>query len=108
MAASHVDDLSYRGIRHHGTRARSDHVVDAYEIAALRAVLEHQWRLLVEETRGKDRQHTRVRVRERLPGPVDIEETQSHGWDAVRATEDQTHTLLVVFRERVHRLERDA
>src|ERR1051326_436723 len=72
-----------------GETAGARDVVYAHEIAALLAVLENRGGMLVEKTRGEDRQHTSIWIGERLTRPVDIEEAQCHRRNAVRASDHQ-------------------
>src|SRR5690606_36856456 len=51
-------------------------VVHTHEIPTLPTILEDQRAAIVEQAGGKDRQHTRIRIRQRLPAPVDVEEAQ--------------------------------
>src|SRR5204862_8259711 len=81
-------------------------IIDIDEIAALLAIFEDQWRAVVQQTRGKNRQDAAIGVRERLVRPVDIEEPQRHGRDVVGVADHQAETLLVVFRQRVDRADR--
>jgi hypothetical protein len=60
---------------------------------------------MVDIPRGKDGEHTGVGVRERLPDPKDIEESQDNGRDVVGTPDQQTHPLLVILGERIDRSE---
>ncbi len=76
---------------------------DAHEISPLVAVFEDQRRPVVQEPGREDREHTGVGVRERLAGPIDIEEPQSHGRDVIGGAEQEAEALLVELAQRVDR-----
>ena len=85
------------------SRIAADDVADVDEVARLFAVLEDDRGPPVEEPRREDRRHAGVRVRERLPGAVDVEEPQRHGGDAVRGPGDQRQLLVVALGDGVDR-----
>src|SRR3954470_4853655 len=70
-------------------------VAHVNEIAPLFAVFVHEWRIVVEETRSKNRQHTGVRIRERLTRTENIKEAQRNGGDSVRASNGHAQALLM-------------
>ena len=76
-------------------------VADVHEVAALAPVLEHQRRLPVPQAGGEDGEHARVRVRQGLARPVDVEQAERAGLHAVGAGDDQRHPLLDVLVEGV-------
>src|SRR5881397_3650034 len=49
------------------------------------------------QARAEERQHAGVGVRQRLVGPVDVEEAQRRRRHVVRGAEEQAHPLLVVL-----------
>ena len=80
--------------------------MDAHEIAPLKAVFIDQWRLPVQVTGGKDCQHAGVGIRERLPGAVDIEETQTDRTGSVGTPDGHAQPFLIVFVDGVNGGER--
>src|SRR5690606_11222682 len=54
------------------------------EVALLLAVLEHHWRLVVEQTRDEDRGNAGIGIAERLARAIGIEESQGDGRYAQR------------------------
>src|SRR3712207_6237795 len=81
-------------------RAGVRDIVDADEVAPLLAVLVDQRRAVVEQAAGEDRQHARVRVRQRLVRAVGVEEAHGHGRDPVGRPEQQALALLVELVQR--------
>ena len=67
------------------------------------AVFEDHGTLPVQQARGEDGEHAGIGVRERLAGPVDIEEPQRDAFHAVGGRQRQREPLLHVFGERVDR-----
>src|SRR5215210_9581646 len=97
-AGADVDRVAVRAVALQRETARARHVRDGDEVAALQPVLEHERRLLVQQARGEDREHARVRVRQRLARAVGVEEAERDCRNVVRAAEDQAQPLLVVLR----------
>ncbi len=102
-AAADVQHPTVRGGGVERERERLGDVVDRDEVAALEPVLEDQRRPPVQEARGEDREHSGVRVRQRLARAVGVEEAQGDGGHAVRRAEEQAEPLLLELRERVDR-----
>ena len=86
-------------------RERARDVAHRDEVAALQPVLEDPRRPVVQQPRREDREHAGVRIRERLPRAVRVEEPQRDRRDPVRRAGDEAGALLVVLRERVDRRE---
>ena len=61
-AAADVERLAGRGVADQGESAGLGDIIDIDEIAALLAILEDQRRAIVEEPRGKDRQHPGIGI----------------------------------------------
>jgi hypothetical protein len=98
---SHVDRLPDRSLRLQRQKNCIDDVAAMDEIPRLSPVLEDHRRPTVQQAGGKDRSDARVRVRQGLPGPVDVEEAQRDGGNPVRGTRDQAELLVIAFRDRV-------
>jgi len=64
------------------------------EGALLQPVLEDPRRPPVQQPRREDREHARVRVRERLARAVRVEQAQRHGRDPVRRAGDEARAFL--------------
>ena len=105
-AAADVDRAAVGAVALERQAAGAGDVGDVHEVAPLAAVLVDQRRPAVQQPRGEDREHAGVRVRERLPRPVDVEEAQRHRRHAVGRPVEQAHPLLVVLGQRVDRGER--
>ena len=58
---------------------------------------------VVQEPRREDREHAGVRIRERLPRPVRVEQPQRDRRHTVRRPGDEARALLVVLRQRIDR-----
>ncbi len=80
---------------------RLRHVLHMHEIAPLLAILEHHRPLAVQQAGREDGQHAGVGVRQRLPGPVHVEQPQGHALHPVRRRDRQGQPLLGVFRQRI-------
>ncbi len=83
LAAADVEHLPRRAGMFQREHEGACDIVDVDEVAALAAVLEHHRALPVQEARGEDGEHAGVGIRERLAGPVDIEQPQRDAFDAV-------------------------
>ena len=67
------------------------------KVAALLPVLVDDGRAVVQKSRGEDREHAGVGVRERLARAVHVEQPQRDGRHGVRLAEQQAEELLVVL-----------
>ena len=86
-AAADVDCQTGHARRLQGQTARAGDVVDTDEVAPLQTVLENQRRSVVEEARGKDREHTGVGIGQGLARPEHVEEARHDDRHTVDARE---------------------
>ena len=98
-----VDRRAHGAVRLEREHDPLDDVAHVGEVARLAAVLEDHRRPPVQEPRREDRGDARVRVRQRLPRPVDVEQAQRDGRDPVGRARDERELLLVALRDRVDR-----
>src|SRR5947207_2622051 len=78
-AAADVHGLSVGAVPLQGEAERPRDVPDGDEVATLPAVLEDTRRPVVQQAGGEDREHAGVRVRERLPRAIRVEQAQRDG-----------------------------
>ena len=98
-----VDRLVVGGVGLERQQQALHDVLDVDEVAALAAVLEDHRRLAVQQPAAEDGGHAGVGVGQRLARPVDVEEAEGDGGDAVGPAHRQAHLLLVALRHRVDR-----
>src|SRR6266496_180044 len=84
-------------MRLHREKVRLHYIAHVHEVARLFSIFEYHRAFAIQQTGREDSAHTGIRIRERLPGTINVEIAQSYRWYAVRSTHDKTELLLVLF-----------
>jgi hypothetical protein len=73
LAAADVEHAIGRGGNFERQATRLGDIADVHKVTLLASILENLRWQVVQQLRSEDREHAGVRIRERLPRPVDIE-----------------------------------
>src|SRR4051794_22025933 len=105
LARTDVENLAVRLGMDQSVGEGARYVADVNEVPPLLPILEDHRPLTVLQARREDRENAGVRVRQRLPRAIDVEQPQARALHAVGLGHDERLALLHIFPERVDRRE---
>src|SRR5262245_48943072 len=73
------------------------------KVTGLFAILEYHRGLIVQQSRREDRTYSCIRIRECLPGAVNIKITKRNRRDLIRSPDCKTVLLLILLRNGINR-----
>src|SRR5438477_5248733 len=80
-----------------GEQIRARDILNERKIAGLLSVFIKNWRQIVKQTGAKNRDHTGVRIEDRLSGSVSARVPQRNGWNPDLFSPEQDQFLLIDF-----------
>src|SRR5262245_8794416 len=93
-ASADINRLVIRTVALERQQVRLHDVAHVDKVSRLFTIFKDHRTVAIQQARRKDRTHARVRIRERLPGPIDVEVAQRNRRHSIRPADRKTKLFL--------------